>query len=86
MPPPLERPVVATIAIRLCVAPAVLYLVALPLIDLPDPYLLLAAMPCGINTMIVTHAYGLDLRLTAESVAWSTAIAVAVAAVGSLLV
>ena len=50
---------------------------SLPLIDLPDTYLLLAAMPSGINTMIVTHAYGLDLRVAAGSVAWSTAIAVA---------
>ena len=29
--------------------------------------------------MIVTHAYGLDLRISAGAVAWSTAIAVAVA-------
>ena len=36
-------------------------------------------MPCGINTMIVTHAYGLDLRISAGAVAWSTAIAVVVA-------
>jgi len=33
-------------------------------------------MPCGINTMIVTQAYGLDLRVAAAAVAWSTAIAV----------
>jgi predicted permease len=43
-------------------------------------------MPCGINTMIVTHAYGLDLRLTASAVAWSTAIAVVVATVSSFVV
>jgi hypothetical protein len=30
--------------------------------------------------MIVTHAYGLDLRISASAVAWSTAIAVVVAA------
>ena len=84
IPPPLERPVAATVAIRLAVAPGLLFLLALPLIDLPAPYLLLAAMPCGINTMIVTHAYGLDLRITAESVAWSTAVAVVVAAIAAL--
>jgi predicted permease len=85
VPPPLERPVAATVAIRLAVAPGLLYLFALPFIDLPGPYLLLAAMPCGINTMVVTHAYGLDLRLTAESVAWSTALAIVVAAAASLV-
>jgi malate permease and related proteins len=76
VPPPLDAPVAATVAIRLVVAPVLLYLIALPLIELPDTYLLLAAMPCGINTMIVTHAYGLDLRISAGAVAWSTAIAV----------
>jgi predicted permease len=84
VPPPLDPPVAATVGIKLGLAPALLYLLALPLIDLPDPYLLLAAMPCGINTMIVTHAYGLNLRITAASVAWSTAIAVPVAAAISL--
>jgi hypothetical protein len=42
-------------------------------------------MPCGINTMIVTHAYGLDLRITAEAVAWSTAIAVGAAIAVSIV-
>lgn len=86
VPPPFDAPVAATVALKLAVVPALLYALALPLIDLPGTYLLLAAMPCGINTMIVTHAYGLDLRLTASAVAWSTAIAVAVAAVTSVIV
>jgi hypothetical protein len=34
----------------------------------------------------VTHAYGLDLRITSESVAWSTVIAVVVAAAASAFV
>jgi predicted permease len=84
VPPPLDAPVAATVGIKLAVVPGLLYLLALPLIDLPATYLLLAAMPCGINTMIVTHAYGLDLRITAEAVAWSTAIAVAGAVALSL--
>jgi malate permease and related proteins len=76
VPPPLDAAVAAAVAIRVVLAPVLLYLIALPLIELPDTYLLLAAMPCGINTMIVTHAYGLDLRISAGAVAWSTAIAV----------
>jgi predicted permease len=79
IPPPLDAAVAAAVGLRLVVAPALLFLIALPLIDLPDPYLLLAAMPCGINTMIVSHAYGLDLRISAGAVAGSTAIAVVVA-------
>ena len=86
VPPPLDAPVAAAVALRLAVAPVLLYALALPLIDLPGAYLLLAAMPCGINTMIVTHAYGLDLRIAAGAVAWSTAIAVAAAVPLSLLI
>ncbi len=75
----LRAPLAASAVLRLAVAPGLLYLIALPLIDLPDPYLLLAAMPCGINTLLVSHVYGLDTRLAAGAVALTTAIAVAVA-------
>jgi predicted permease len=84
LPPPLTKPVVLSVACRLAVAPALLIVLATPLIDLPGPYLLLAAMPSGINSMVVAHAYGLDMEITAEAVAWSTAIVV-VAALLSLL-
>jgi hypothetical protein len=76
-PPPLSRGAAVAIALRMAVVPGLLLALSLPLIDLPGPYLLLAAMPCGINTLVVAHVYGLDLRITAQAVAWSTAIAVA---------
>ena len=60
-------------------------LLAAPLIDLPAAYRLLSAMPSGLNSMVVAHAYGLDMEITAEAVTWSTAIVVA-AALLSLLV
>jgi predicted permease len=84
MPPPLTRPVLVSLGSRLVLVPALLMLLAAPLIDLPAPYLLMAAMPSGINSMVVAHAYGLDMEITAEAVTWSTAIVVA-AALGSLL-
>jgi hypothetical protein len=80
---PLRPPVSVAIALRLLVAPGLLLLLSLPLIDLPGPYLLLAAMPCGVNTLLVAHVYGLDLRLAAQAVAWSTTIVV-MAALASL--
>jgi malate permease and related proteins len=82
---PFRAPVSVAIALRMIVAPGLLYLLALPLIDLPGPYLLLAAMPSGINTLVVSHVYGLDLRLAAQAVAWSTAIVV-VGVLGSLVI
>jgi len=80
---PLRPPVSIAIALRMVVAPGLLFAMAAPLIDLPGAYLLLAAMPVGINTLLVGHVYGLDLRLAAQAVAWSTAIAI-VGALASL--
>jgi malate permease and related proteins len=84
MPPPLTRPVALVGVVRLVMVPSLLLLLATPLIDLPTPYLLQAAMPTGLNSMVVAHAYGLDMEITAEAVTWTTAIVVLVA-LGSLL-
>jgi malate permease and related proteins len=84
IPPPLSRPVLLSLGSRLVLVPALLMLLAAPLVDLPGPYRLLAAMPSGVSSMIVAHAYGLDMEITAEAVTWSTAIVVA-AALASLL-
>lgn len=81
MPPPLSRPVVVALVSRLAVVPALLMLLAAPLIDLPTAHRLLSAMPSGLNSMVVAHAYGLDMEITAEAVTWSTAIVVAAALV-----
>ncbi len=83
-PPPLTKPVVLAVGARLAIAPALLMLLAAPLIDLPSAYRLMSAMPTGINAMVVSHAYGLDNRTVAEAITWSTAIVV-VAALVSLL-
>ncbi len=83
-PPPFTRPVALAVGARLALAPAILMLLAAPLIDLPSAYRLMSAMPTGLNAMIVSHAYGLDNRTVAEAITWSTAIVV-VAALLSLL-
>lgn len=84
MPPPLTRPVALAIGTRLAVVPALLMLLAAPLIDLPAAYRLLSAMPAGLNSLVIAHAYGLDMEITAEAVTWSTAIVVAAALVSLL--
>ncbi|HEX2707806.1 MAG TPA: AEC family transporter [Solirubrobacterales bacterium] len=81
MPPPLNRQVLVTLVARLAIAPALLMLLAAPLIDLPATYRLLSAMPTGLNSMVVSHAYGLDNQIVAEAVVWSTAIVVVAALV-----
>jgi malate permease and related proteins len=82
---PWDPPVGASILLRLVIAPGLLLVLSLPLIDLPGPYLLLAAMPCGINTLLVAHVYGLDSRLAAQAVAWTTAIAVVAALIAEAI-
>jgi predicted permease len=82
---PFEPAVSATIVLRLVVAPGLLLALSLPFIDLPGPYLLLAAMPCGINTLLVAHVYGLDSKLAARAVAWTTAIAVVAALIAQAI-
>jgi len=83
-PPPFPRPVALAVVSRLALAPAILMLLAAPLIDLPSAYRLMSAMPTGLNAMIVSHAYGLDSRTVAEAITWSTAIVVAGALISLL--
>jgi len=79
--PAFSRPVAVALVLRMGVAPGLLLLASAALVSLPDAYLLQAAMPSGINALVVAHAYGLDLRLTAGAITWTT-----VAAVGGALV
>lgn len=84
MPPPITRPIVLTVITRLAVVPGLLMLLAAPLIHLPAAYRLLSAMPTGLNSLVVAHAYGLDMEITAEAVTWSTIIVVCAALVSLL--
>lgn len=84
-PPPFTPPVALAVGARLALAPALLMLLAAPLIDLPASYRLMSAMPTGINALVVSHAYGLDNKIVAEAITWSTAIVVAGALLSLLL-
>jgi predicted permease len=81
----LTRPVAVAIGLRLVVAPALLAGLSAIIIAVPHAYLFQAAMPTGINSLVVAHNYGLDLRLTSTALAWTTALAVAAAIVASAL-
>jgi malate permease and related proteins len=84
-PPPMSRPVAVALGLRLLVAPALMLGLVGLTVDVPDAYLVQAAMPSGINSLVVAHAYGLDLSLTAATLAWSTAIVVVAALAGAAL-
>ena len=76
IPPPLTPPIAAVAVLKMAFVPLVLLLAGLAL-DVPAPFYVIAAMPVGVNTVLVGHATGLDLRLTSTSIAWTTAIALA---------
>ena len=58
--------------LRLVAAPLLMLGLSAMIIDVPDAYLLQAAMPSGINSLVIAHAYKLDLRLAAAAVTWTT--------------
>ena len=75
-PPPITPPVVVAVGLRLVVAPALLLGLSALVTEVPDAFVVEAAMPTGVNALVVGHAYGLDLRIASAALAWSTAIVV----------
>ena len=80
-----DRVVAISLVCRFLVNPALLGAVALLGVGIPSAYFLQAAMPCGINGLIVGHAFGLDQRLIATSIMWSTLLVVAVGVIVQLV-
>ncbi|HWE13477.1 MAG TPA: AEC family transporter [Solirubrobacteraceae bacterium] len=80
-----DRTIALAVGLRLLAVPVLLAAVSVTLIRLPAAYLLQAAMPTGINSLIVGQAYGLDQHLIATTIVWGTAVALVVGlAVGVL--
>jgi malate permease and related proteins len=84
-PPAFTAPVATVVGLRLFVAPAILLGLSALTFDVPDAYRLMAAMPSGLNGLVVAHAFGLDLRIAAGAIFWSTAVVVVVG-IGSVVV
>ena len=82
---PVARAAALAVALRLLVAPLVLFLLAFPFIDVPAAYLVLAATPVGLSSVVLAHEFGLHLRLSAAAIAGTTAVALPIA-VGATLV
>lgn len=80
--PPRVTPVIAVpIVLRCVVSPLLMLGLAALLVDVPDAYLLAAAMPCGLNALTAAHGYGLDAKVVATAIAWSTTLVLAAAAI-----
>ncbi len=81
-----RKAVALTLALRNVTAPALFLLLGLLVLpEAPRAFALQAAMPCGLNALVVGHAFDLDRGVIATAIAWSTGIVLAVALVGALL-
>ena len=78
-PPPLTAPVGVALVLRMAIAPGLMAGLSALTTSVPDAYLVQAAMASGINSLIVGHLYGLDIRLAASAIAWSTTLVVVAA-------
>jgi predicted permease len=85
-PPPLTPQIGAAIVLRLLVAPALLYALAAPFIDLPAAFLLMSTMPAGLHIVVLAHVYGLDVPFAAGAIVWTTMVSVPVLLVASVIV
>jgi malate permease and related proteins len=84
-PPPFTAPIAVALAVRLLVAPAVMLGLSALVLKVPDTFLLEAAMPSGINALVVAHLYGLDMKVTVGAIAWSTTLVAAAAGTAAAL-
>ncbi len=80
-----EPAVIVAVALKLLVPVAVVLGLSALLIGVPEAYLVQAAMPTAVNTLVVSHAYGLDRRIAAGATAWTTAIVVSVGVIAALV-
>ncbi len=75
-PPALGLPVAWAVGLKLLLPPAVVLGLTQLVLEVPRAYLSQAAMASALNTIVVAEAYGLDRRLAAAAIFWSTAIVV----------
>lgn len=82
-----RKAIALVIGLRNVAAPALFVVLgALVLPEEPRAFLLQAAMPCGLNALVIGHAFDLDTGLIATAIAWSTALMLVATLVGGLVV
>lgn len=74
LPPPLTPELAAAVGIKLVVPASVLLLASAFVVAVPRAYIVEAAMATGVNNLLIANAYGLDRKLAAGAIVWSTPI------------
>lgn len=73
-PPPLTAPAATAVILKLTVPAGIMLIAAATLVDIPRAYIVEAAMPTGLNNLLIANNYGLDRKLAATAIVWSTPI------------
>jgi predicted permease len=84
-PPRLDTPVRVTLLLRLVLAPAMFLGLSALAGGAPPAFRVEAAMPVAVACLIIAHTTKLDLRLSAATIVWSTAIVAVWGTVATLL-
>jgi predicted permease len=71
-PPKLTGPIATTVILRLSIVPGFLLLMNQFVAPIPDAYVLEAMMSVGVNNLLLANNYGLDRKITAGAIVWST--------------
>lgn len=71
-PPKLTLPVALSSALKLGLLPLLLVGANLWITKIPTAYILQAMMPTGLNNLLLANNYGLDRKLTASIIVWTT--------------
>ena len=82
-PPPLEAPVAVAVGLKLLLPPTIFATLTTLLVDVPHAYLVQSGMATAINSIVVANEYGLDRRLCAAAIVWTTTIVVVVGLVAA---
>jgi len=80
-----DRRVGIALGCRFLINPALLGALSLAGVGIPSAYLLGSLMPSGISSLLIGHAYGLNQRLIATTIVWSTLLVLIVGSVVYLL-
>lgn len=71
-PPRLTAPIAITVMLRLTVVGGFLLLMNATVAEIPRAYMIEAAMSVGVNNLLLANNYGLDRKLAAGAIVWST--------------
>ncbi|MFT4048584.1 MAG: AEC family transporter [Solirubrobacterales bacterium] len=71
-PPKLTRPIAIASLMKLSVLPLFLLAMNTWVTKIPTAYILQAMMPTGVNNLLLANNYGLDRKITAGAIVWTT--------------